>query len=368
MSELNARAQNKLDEIEALSSSEYQDADIKFAVKNWEFTSDRLARRVTSWFKANAGDLTDPLQLLYLQIADNALKYIPDLGRSGQRFVLENLEESDLSTMIGKAHGYSVIVPDLWAAIISQLEAGTLSRRELAAYGARERLPRAFKIAIGAHNLGSTHMAGDGGAARGRRRSAESDVEAKRSSRSPKPEPVESPLDAFLSATRSAVQQEAAEILLKSARSVGIKLSSASRAALKAVIAAEGSSEIRASFKIALRELAPKPARQPKPQPESDQGSRSSRSHRRASKSAQSDYDIESDSDDQKPRGRRAPKPSTDGSRSRPREASDKEGKVSRRSVGSSSTVRKSRSSQETDFSDSDQVGTAVRRVRRPQL
>jgi hypothetical protein len=249
--------ESKFAELASVSTAELEAADISFVIRNWEsdFLTDRIERRVQAWFKSHAAELTGPQQVMYLQASDKSLKYIPDLGRAGQRFVLENLEESDLSTMIGKAHGYSVIVPDLWDAIISQLEAGTLSRRELAAYEARERLPRAFKIALGAHNLGSTHMAGDGGAARGRRRSAESDVEAKRPSRSAKVEPAASPLNDFLEATRSEARQLAAKALLKNARAQGIKLSSADRVALREVVAAEGSSEIRAAYKLAAKAL-----------------------------------------------------------------------------------------------------------------
>ena len=320
-----------LDTVDSIRSDEYDAAAVRFIAKNWEQVSERVAKRTLTWLRANADDMTPALQITFLELDEKALRYIPDLSRAAQRFVLENLEESDVSTMIGKAHAYAVIVPELWDVVISQVAAGTMSKRELAAYEGRDRLPRAFKQALADRNVASVTELSDAIRATSRSRRAtkvdhvktfeeattvvqirnaaelllkackdgevESTASARRALRNvinaasardvkqaqkeawlkfkpAEPAAEEKParvrrapaaavkdevasdlLTAFLAATRSARMQEHAEDLLKGARRNNIKLTTAQRRLLKAIVEAEGSSSIRAAFKAAVAAL-----------------------------------------------------------------------------------------------------------------
>ena len=253
-----------LDNIDSIRSDEYDASVVRFVAKNWEAVSDRVAKRTITWLRSQAVDMTPALQIVLLELDEKALRYIPDLSRAGQRFVLDNLEESDLSALIGKAHGYSVIVPELWEAIISQLEAGTLNKRELAAYEQRDRLPRAFKQALASRNIASDAELSDaiGHAARSRRANK---IDY---------------LKAFEEATTVVQIRNAAELLLKACKDGQVESTSAARRAIRNVINAASARDVKVAHKEARTKFQPedkpvKPIRQARTtkvvvEPESD--------------------------------------------------------------------------------------------------
>lgn len=253
-----------LDNIDSIRSDEYDASVVRFVAKNWEAVSDRVAKRTITWLRSQAVDMTPALQVVLLELDEKALRYISDLSRAGQRFVLDNLEESDLSAMIGKAHGYSVIVPELWEAIISQLEAGTLNKRELAAYEQRDRLPRAFKQALASRNIASVTELSDaiGHAARSRRANK---IDY---------------LKAFEEATTVVQIRNAAELLLKACKDGQVESTSAARRAIRNVISAASARDVKVAQKEAWAKFQPedkpvKPMRQARTpkvvvEPESD--------------------------------------------------------------------------------------------------
>lgn len=238
-----------LDNIDSIRSDEYDASVVRFVAKNWEAVSDRVAKRTITWLRSQAVDMTPALQVVLLELDEKALRYISDLSRAGQRFVLNNLEESDLSAMIGKAHGYSVIVPELWEAIISQLEAGTLNKRELAAYEQRDRLPRAFKQAL-LGNMTKVSAAIEK-MPRPRNRASEDqylDGIASHSSRRAKKIDY---LKAFEEATTVVQIRNAAELLLKACKDGQVESTSAARRAIRNVINAASAREVKVAQKEA---------------------------------------------------------------------------------------------------------------------
>lgn len=230
-----------LELLDSIRSDEYDVSVVRFAAKNWEVVSDRVARRTINWLRSNAVDMTPALQVLFLELDEKALRYIQNLSRAGQRFVLNSLGDDDVVAMTNRAHDYSVIVPELWDVIIDQVEAGTFSKRELAAFEARDRLPRAFKQAIASSNIASVTELSDaiGHAARNRR-AHKVDY-----------------LKAFEEA-RTVVQiRNDAELLLKACNNGQVESTSAARRALRNVIKAGSSSEVRAAKKDVLARFSP---------------------------------------------------------------------------------------------------------------
>lgn len=244
-------ARLSLDIIDSIRSDEYDAALIRFVAKNWEQVSERVAKRTISWLRNNAADDMAPaLQVTFLELDDKALRYIPDLSRVAQRFVLESLEESDVAAMIGKAHAYTVIVPELWDAVIANLEAGTLSKRDLANYEGRDRLPRAFKQALATHNVASVTKLSD--AIR----------TAARSRRAAKVDYVKS----FEEASTVVQIRNAAQLLLKACKDGEVESTSSARRALREVINADSARDVKQAQKAAWLKFAPaepeaKPAR-----------------------------------------------------------------------------------------------------------
>lgn len=242
-------ARLSLDIIDSIRSDEYDAALIRFVAKNWEQVSERVAKRTISWLRNNAADDMAPaLQITFLELDEKALRYIPDLSRAAQRFVLANLEESDVSTMIGKAHAYTVIVPELWDVVISQVAAGTMSKRELAAYEGRERLPRAFKQALADRNVASVTELSDAIRTSARsRRAAKVDY-----------------VKAFEEATTVTQIRNAAELLLKACKDGEVESTSSARRALRNVINAASARDVKLAQKEAWRKVAPaEPAAKP---------------------------------------------------------------------------------------------------------
>lgn len=244
-------ARLSLDIIDSIRSDEYDAALIRFVAKNWEQVSERVAKRTISWLRNNAADDMAPaLQVTFLELDDKALRYIPDLSRVAQRFVLESLEESDVAAMIGKAHAYTVIVPELWDAVIANLEAGTLNKRDLANYEGRDRLPRAFKQALATHNVASVTKLSD--AIR----------TAARSRRAAKVDYVKS----FEEASTVVQIRNAAQLLLKACKDGEVESTSSARRALREVINADSARDVKQAQKAAWLKFAPaepeaKPAR-----------------------------------------------------------------------------------------------------------
>lgn len=241
-------ARLSLDIIDSIRSDEYDAALIRFVAKNWEQVSERVAKRTVSWLRNNADDMAPALQVTFLELDEKALRYIPDLSRAAQRFVLENLEESDVSAMIGKAHSYTVIVPELWDVVISNVEAGTMSKRELAAYEGRERLPRAFKQALATRNIASVTELSDAIRA------------TSRSRRATKVDYVK----AFEEATTVVQIRNAAELLLKACKGGEVESTSSARRALRNVINAASARDVKLAQKEAWLKFVPaEPAAKP---------------------------------------------------------------------------------------------------------
>lgn len=234
-------ARLSLDIIDSIRSDEYDDAAVRFVAKNWEQVSERVAKRTISWLRSNAVDMAPALQIAFLELDDKALRYIPDLSRAAQRFVLDSLEESDVSAMIGKAHAYTVIVPELWDVVISQVVAGTMSKRELAAYEGRDRLPRAFKKALADRNIASVTELSDAIRTSARsRRAAKVDY-----------------VKAFEEATTIVQIRNAAELLLKACKDGEVESTASARRAIRNVISADSARDVKQAQKEAWLKIAP---------------------------------------------------------------------------------------------------------------
>lgn len=240
-------ARLSLDNIDSIRSDEYDAATVRFVAKNWEQVSERVAKRTISWLRSNAVDMTSALQITFLELDDKALRYIPDLSRAAQRFVLENLEESDVEALVSKAHAYTVIVPELWDVVISKVSLGTMFKRELAAYEGRDRLPRAFKQALADRNVASvTEISGAIRNYSRARRAAKVDY-----------------VKAFEEATTVTQIRNAAELLLKACKDGEVESTSSARRAIRNVIKAASARDVKMAQKDAWNKIQPEPVEKP---------------------------------------------------------------------------------------------------------